>query len=157
MAQSHHRVLVVAIVASGLLLSACVDASTEAERRAQLAVEEWLEALIDRDASVAWDAIAADTQQTSYMGDESAFIADVAAADWTGLQWSIDGEPAWRDVVWIVNVSVEGGLETVPDFLFERALIQQWNVDGYDRGLIVEVVTQWPWGMRIYSPISPEP
>jgi hypothetical protein len=124
-----------ALLASALLLAACESELPGDPDAAARAARDFLETLSANRADEAWHALTPATREAAYLGDQDLFADELAAADWSAIEWEVGMRPVSLETTWAVYVSVEGGSEAVTQFLVHRGIFAPWR-EGQGEGVL---------------------
>ena len=99
--------------------------------------EAYLRAVAGGEADRGWHYLGRDTQQLGYENDQSLYLRDAAAADWTAFRWAGADVVLTDDGVAEVQVKLRSPASSVPAFLIARRLV--YGVCAADGGAPVAV------------------
>src|SRR3990172_94478 len=139
--------LLLIILALGTVL--LLDAVTEAiaitppgGAESALLVDRWLQAMAGADANRGWKYLSTELQAEAYGGNESLYLAEVAAVDWEAVRW---GQTQGRtdEGSWGGRTPLLSDPRTLPRFLLERDLVAASCGDRAAMGLWTNMPSTW--------------
>ena len=123
------------------ILVGCGPAKYGDEALAESAVTRWLQAAAAPAGDRGWSLLDPSTRAALYADTPEQYTTKAESADWSKMEWTIGEGTSW-DGVWTVRVLVSGGIQTVPKFVLNDPLAQEW-CDGHQIvGILVGVVTK---------------
>ena len=137
--------MVLLALGAAALLDTVTDVPISPPSAAQGAhlVDGWLQAMAGTDADRGWRYLSSDLRMAAYGGDESVYLAEVAAIDWETVRWGETQGRAPDGGFLFTYTPLLSDPRTLPHFLYERKLVVAICTDRAPNDILTNVLSAW--------------